>query len=172
MNVATYPDNIREQELNRLVEQYQTSLRRMCYAILRDEELAKDAVQETFLKAYRAWDTYRGDCREKTWLMRIAVNTCRDVRRSAWFRHIDRRITPEDLPDLFSSADSDKLELALAIMQLPKGLKEVTLLYYYQDMTMRETAKALGISLSAVSKRLVRAQKKLRSLLEGRDLYE
>lgn len=172
MSVVTGPDNLREQELTRLVEQYQTSLRRMCYAILRDEELAKDAVQETFLKAYRAMDTYRRECSEKTWLMRIAMNACRDLRRSAWFRHIERRITPEDLPESTAPADGEKLELALAVMRLPKGLKEVTLLYYYQDMTMRETAEALGISPSAVSKRLTRAQARLRDLLEGREFHE
>lgn len=172
MGVVPGPDNRREQEFTSLVEQYQTSLRRMCYAILRDEELAKDAVQETFLKAYRAMDAYRGECSEKTWLMRIAVNTCRDLRRSAWFHHIERRVTPEDLPEPTALVNGEKIELALAVMRLPKGLKEVTLLYYYQDMTMRETAETLGISLSTVSKRLTRARAKLRDLLEGRELHE
>lgn len=171
MSVVTDPDSRRKEALTRLVEQYQTSLRRMCYAALQDEEMAKDAVQETFLKAYRAMDAYRGECSEKTWLMRIAVNTCRDIRRSAWLRHVERRITPEDLPEPAAPAEGEKLELAMAVMRLPKGLKEVTLLYYYQDMTMKETAEALGISLSAVSKRLTRAQEKLRDLLEGRDRH-
>lgn len=172
MSVAAGPDNLREQELTRLVTQYQTSLRRMCYAILRDEELAKDAVQETFLKAYRTMDTFRNECSEKTWLMRIAVNTCRDVKRSAWFRHIERRITPEDLPEPMQQAEDEHVELTLAIMRLTKPLREVTLLYYYQDMTMQETAQALGVSLSTVSKRLACAQKKLRDLLGGRDRHE
>lgn len=172
MGVVTGPDSNREQELTRLVIQYQTSLRRTCYAILRDEELAKDAVQETFLKVYRTMDTFRGECSEKTWLMLIAVNTCRDVRRSAWFRHMERRITPEDLPEPIQQAEDEQVELTLAIMRLPKHLREVTLLYYYQDMTVRETAEALGIAPSTVSKRLDRAQKKLRTLLEGRDRHE
>lgn len=72
-----------EQTLNRLVERYQTDLLRMCYLNLRDAELARDAVQETFLKAYRSMEHFRGDCQEKTWLMRIAINTCRDMRRCA-----------------------------------------------------------------------------------------
>lgn len=154
-----------------MVTQYQTSLRRMCYAILRDEELAKDAVQETFLKAYRTMDAFRGECSEKTWLMRIAVNACRDVRRSAWFRHIKRRITPEDLPEPTVQLKDNHVELTLAIMRLPQKLKEVTLLYDYQDMTMREVADALGIPPSTVSKRLDRAHAKLRTLLEGRELH-
>ena len=53
MEVVKGLASIRNQEFIQLVEQYQTTLRRMCYAILRDEELAKDAVQETFLKVFR-----------------------------------------------------------------------------------------------------------------------
>ncbi|MEG0492019.1 MAG: sigma factor [Clostridia bacterium] len=45
-------------------------MRRMCYAFLRDEDEAQDAVQETFLKAYKAMAAFRGECNEKTWLMR------------------------------------------------------------------------------------------------------
>ena len=86
MGVDTSAGASREQELVRLVDAYQFSLRRMCCAILRDRALAEDAVQETFLKAYKTLDTFRKESSEKTWLMRIAINTCRDFRRSAWFR--------------------------------------------------------------------------------------
>ena len=144
----------------------------MCYAMLRDAEQAKDAVQETFVKAYRAMDDWRGACSEKTWLTRIAVNTCRDMRRSAWFRRIDRRVTLEDLPVAAGSADQESRELTIAILALPEKLREVTLLYYYQDMTLRETGEALGLSPSAVKKRLVRARDRLRDALEGRQTHE
>ena len=170
MGVVTGPDSIRDQKFTELVEQYQTNLRRMCYAMLRDEELAKDAVQETFLKAYKTMSTYRRECSEKTWLMRIAVNTCRDIRRSSWFRHINRRITPEDLPESASQVEAESVDLTLAIMSLSKHLKEVTLLDYYQSMTGREVAEALNVSPSTVSKRLDHAQIELRSLLERRDI--
>ena len=101
MEAGTSSDFIHAQTLNRFAEQYQTELLRMCCLYLRDAELAKDAVQETYLKAYRALDSFRGECAEKTWLLRIAINTCRDMRRSAWFRHIDRRVTPDMLPTAF-----------------------------------------------------------------------
>ncbi len=166
MEVVMGPDSAMEQELIRLVEQYQTSLRRMCYAILRDEDQAQDAVQETFLKAYKAMTTFRSECSEKTWLMRIAVNTCRDLRRSAWYRYLDRRITPEDLPLAAGMENEEQTELTLEIMRLPRHLKEATLLYYYQDMTTREIAEALQIPQSTVSARLKRARDKLRARLE------
>ncbi|MEG2356821.1 MAG: sigma-70 family RNA polymerase sigma factor, partial [Clostridia bacterium] len=92
MEVVTGPDSIRDQRLEQLVEQYQQVVLRMCYLYLHDAEQAKDATQESFLKAYLALGAFRGECSDKTWLMRIAINTCRDMRRSAWFRYLDRRI--------------------------------------------------------------------------------
>ena len=83
--------------LTRLVETYQTPLMHICYMILHDEALAEDAVQETFLKAYKGYEAFRGESQERTWLMSIAINVCRDMNRSAWLRHIDRRVTPEDV---------------------------------------------------------------------------
>ena len=80
-----------EETLTRMVGEWQLPLLRTCCAVLGSEDLAKDAVQETFLKAYRGLPSFRGECSEKTWLMRIAVNVCRDMLRSSWFRTIDRR---------------------------------------------------------------------------------
>ena len=61
--------------LEEAMAQWEVPLLRTCYLILRDAALAEDAVQETFLKAWRAKDDYRREASEKTWLMRIAVNT-------------------------------------------------------------------------------------------------
>lgn len=167
MEVVTGPDSILREDFCRLVETHQTALLRTCYLILRDRGMAEDAVQETFLKAYRAADTFRGQCSEKTWLMRIAVNTCRDMRRRAWFRYMDRRITPEEIPEAavpFAARDDS---LTQAIMALPPREKETLLLYYYHDMTVTEIGESLHLSVSAVSNRLKRGRERLKALLEG-----
>lgn len=75
--------------------------------------------------------------------------------------HMDRRVTVENLPETSSQAEMESVELTLSIMRLPKQLQEVTILYYYQDMTIREVAQALNVSPSKVSKRLNHAQAKL-----------
>ena len=67
------PDPFEEHAFEELVDFYQTSLLRMCYLNLHDLGLAEDAVQETFVKAYRAMPSFRGDSDIKTWLMRIAI---------------------------------------------------------------------------------------------------
>ena len=169
MIAGSGPGRGTEEEFSRMVSQYQRQLLHMCAMILHDASAAEDAVQETFLKAYRALPRFRGECSEKTWLMRIAMNTCRDMTRSAWFRHNDRRITPEELPLPAREGvyDDRKEELAQAIMKLPRKYRDALLLCYYQDMTQEEAAQALDVSPSSVSKRLKHAREKLRGLLEG-----
>ena len=169
MEVVKDPGNNRDQVLVQMVNQYQGLLLRMCYIYLRDMELAKDATQDTFLKAYRSLDSFRGECSEKTWLIQIAMNTCRDMQRSAWFRHHDRRVTPEDLPQaILPPDDDDDLDVMCDVLQLPSKLKEVVMLYYWQNMNVNEIAHALGITHSTVSTRLKRAREKLYDVLERR----
>ena len=90
----------REEWLEKAMAQWEVPLLRTCYLLLRDAALAEDAVQDTFVKAWKAWDHYRGEASEKTWLMRIAVNCCRDIRRGRWFLHIDRKINSVNAENL------------------------------------------------------------------------
>ena len=159
----------REALFEQLVYQHQGQILRLCYMYLHDEEQARDAVQETFFRAYQHWDRFRGTSSAKTWLTRIAINVCRDLRKTAWFRHVDRRITPEDLPEAIAPFTARDEELILQVMALRKKQCEVILLYYYQNMTVNEIAQILGISQSSVSGRLDQARKQLRSTLEGSD---
>ena len=169
MEVVKGPDNDRGETLERMIGQYQTPLLRLCYIQLLDRGLAEDAVQETFLKAYRKLETFRGESSEKTWLTRIAVNTCADMRRGGWFRHMDRRVTPEMLPEPAREPTQRDEELTMAVMNLPFKLRQVITLYYYQDMGVQEIAEALGIAQPTVSTRLKRGRDRLRKTLEGRD---
>ncbi|MBQ2952992.1 MAG: sigma-70 family RNA polymerase sigma factor [Clostridia bacterium] len=148
-----------------LVETYQKPLLNLCYMMLRDRTQAEDAVQEAFLKAFRALPSFRGECSHKTWLTRIAINVCRDMQRSSWFTRMNRFVTPEDLPDRAAEENPESAELADAIMRLPAKFREVILLYYDQNMTMPEIAGALGIHASSVSRRLKTACEKLRNAL-------
>jgi RNA polymerase sigma-70 factor (ECF subfamily) len=174
MGVVQGPDSDQDQNehFERLVNQYQPSLLRTCYMYLRDQEQAKDAVQETFFKAYRNLGAFRGESAEKTWLMKIAVNTCHDMRKTAWSLHMDRRVTPEMLPEASVPFEEFEEGLIVEVMNLPLKLREVVLLYYYQNMDTNEIAETLGIARSSVSGRLQRARKKLRDVLEGTDSDE
>ena len=173
MDIVRGPDNCREQMLTALVEQYESPVFRTCYMVLRDRGLAEDAVQETFLKAYRAMDSFRGECSEKSWLMRIAMNTCRDMTRKRWFRFEDRTGETELLTEAVVTYDGyDSLDLTAALMKLPVRYREVVLLYYYHSMTITETAAALSVSAATVHKRLKQACARLEQLLGRGYLHE
>lgn len=168
------PDNApdRNQRLEQLVDRYQEQVMRMCFLYLCDKTLAEDAMQETFLKVYRALDTFRGEASEKTWIMRIAIRTCYDMNHSGWFRVFNRQVTPEMVPETAVPFEESDDELMNAVIRLPIRLREVILLYYYQHMNVNETAEALGISQSSVSGRLKRGRERLKAMMEGSEFDE
>ena len=145
---------------------WEQSLLRTCFAYLGDLSLAEDAVQETFLKAWKNLDRFRGEASEKTWLLRIAINTCRDYHRTAWLRHVDRGTPLEALPEVGAEDAHPDGEVIRAVTALPRREREAVLLRYYQEMTIAEAAQALRISQSAVKQRLQRANRRLRDRLK------
>ena len=154
-----------------VIHTYGNTLYRLSFVMLGNESDAEDAVQETFIKAYRHMDTFRGASSEKTWLVAIAINVCRDMRRSAWFRYIDRTVDIEKLR-LPAAQEDARTTLMQEIMRLPRRQMEVIVLRYYMEIPQGEIARMLRISEAAVSKRLARARKTLRTVLEGGDADE
>ena len=121
---------------------------------------AEDATQETFLKASRNIGRYeaRNGCSPKSWIIRIAGNTCRDYLRRAWHKYESRLITPEDLQKLGNAPDESR-ELIMDVMNLPEKYREVVLLVFMQGMTVREAAECMQTSASTISRRLEKARK-------------
>lgn len=167
MNVVKDPDNLRSQRLGQMVRRYEKDLLRICCVYLKDVSLAEDAVQETFLRAYKHMESFRGESGEKTWLISIAVNVCRDMRRSAWFRYMDRSVDLDALQISAEAISNTKIALMQEIMRLPRREMEAVLLYYYADFPIREIARTLHISEPAVSKRLTKARHVLKDALKG-----
>ncbi len=165
---------IPEAKLQEWMQCYATPILRLCFMWLRDRQQAEDALQDTFIKAWRHMGDLqrRGIGDEKAWLMRIAVNTCRDYRRTAWFRHVDVRVALEELPPRLTAAEPEDRDLMLTVCALPDKYREVILMYYWQRMTEQETADVLGLSLSAVYRRLKKAEALLRESLEGGERHE
>ena len=79
MDGVTGPGNRPEERISQMIKTYEKDLLRLCRVYLKEESLAEDAMQETFIKAYKNLHTFRGESSEKTWLFRIAINVCRDM---------------------------------------------------------------------------------------------
>jgi RNA polymerase sigma-70 factor (ECF subfamily) len=153
--------------------------------MLRSEEDAKDAVQEAFISAFRALDSFEGGCQVSTWLHRIAVN-------ASLMRLRSQRRKPEDsieemLPTFLEDGHHtihppEWREDALALMerreerdfviacidQLPESYRTVLILRDIEELDTEEAARVLGVSENVVKVRLHRARQALRSLLEPR----
>jgi RNA polymerase sigma-70 factor (ECF subfamily) len=158
-------------EIERMVDEYGAGLLRLCCLYLKDFSLAEDALQETFLNAFRGLDAFQGRSSEKTWLTRIAINACKSHLRSPWRRLIDSSVplsVPLDgLPEPAvpcEEADGDVLQ---AVARLPMKYREVILLHYDQQLSTREIANTLGVPQATVSTRLTRARARLKDLLKG-----
>ena len=151
--------------LEELVNTYETTLYRAALAILGDAHEAEDAVQDTFLRALRAWPGFRGDCAVETWLVRIAINVCKRQLRSPWRLP---RAPQESLDSLrMEGPEPPDDTLVRAIQALPPKYREVIILYYYQEWKAWEIAQRLHVPVSTVTVRLSRARGLLRERLKG-----
>ena len=158
--------DLRRVWLDEAITRWEKPLLRLCFAYLGDTALAEDAVQETFFKAWKSYDRFRKEAGEKTWLTRIAINTCKDLMRSAWARNTDRSVTPDILPEGSAPFDEQDDTVTRAVMALPRERKEATLLHWYQGMTLKEMAKTLRLPRSTVNYRLKKAKAILKEELE------
>jgi len=153
-------------DLLRLMQQYGAHVVGLCTLLLKDAHLAQDVAQETFIRAWQQGNLRRET--EKAWLTRVAVNLCRDEQRSRWFRHVDRRITPEELPVAADAPDTDS-ELLERVHRLPAREREVIVMHYWNDMPPEEIAALLHIDRATVFRRLQRGRRRLKIELEGGD---
>lgn len=174
MERAEVPSMNREERLSRWIDDYSDAILRTCFLYLSDQTQAEDALQDTWIKAWRHMGEYerKGILNDKAWLMRIAINTCKDYRRTAWFRHIDNRKALDELPPRLLQVEQEDHTLSLMVMELPDRYKQVVLLHYFQGLTQRETAEALGLTPSAVLRHLRSAEALLKQSLTGGEGFE
>ena len=132
--------------------------------ILRDAELARDAVQEAMIRAWKSLPGLRDPDRFEAWLHRLTTNACLDLARRRRSRVVEIALTPlheTPIPDVSGRiADASYIERMLGSIEPP--LRAVVVLHYYLDLTLPETAAALGIPVGTAKSRLNRALKAMR----------
>jgi RNA polymerase sigma-70 factor (ECF subfamily) len=163
-----------------LVQHYDRRVFRMAKQITQNDEDAEDVLQETFLKAYSHLDSFHGDSKFYTWIVRIAVNEALmklRKRRSDKSVPLDEPIdTGEDVvareiavwdenpEDTYSREELGRI-LDEAVQSLKPAYRTVFILRDIEEMSIEETAEALNLSISAVKSRLLRARLQLREKL-------
>lgn len=149
-----------------LIREYGDSVLRMCYLYLKDYHLAEDVTQETFLTVFHKYDTFRQQSSVKTWMIRIAINLCKSQTRANWFATKKQDTFPELSFEENYDGMLDRAVLITEIGNLKPKYREVILLYYYQELSVREIAEVLGQKEPAVKARLQRAREQLKTRLK------
>ena len=125
---------------------------------------ADDVVQETFLKLLRSNKDFESEEHLRNWIMKVAVNECKRVTLSNWFK---RKESLDDYADKLIFEEAGDRDLFDKVMRLPKNYRQVTHLFYYEGYSVKEIAGILGIRETTVTTRLSRARKKLKDQLKG-----
>lgn len=159
-------------ELQRLMEAYGKDVLRTSYMYLKDMHKAEDAFQEVFIKIFNKFESFKGQSSEKTWIIRVTINVCKDMLRSSWLKRV--LLTDEARSDIeYSDLDSRIIRkdenrlLFKEVVGLQPTLKEVIILYYYQDFSTAEISNILNIAEGTVRSRLHRARENLKKKLGG-----
>lgn len=159
-------------DLETMMRTHGNDVLRMAYSYVKDYDTAEDIFQEVFIKANANLEGFRGESSVKTWLLRITVNTCKDYLKSAYKRRVtmlseeeEARIPGADMIDeIERKQDGERVRKALLL--LPEKYREVLLCLYFEERSVAETAKVLGLSEGTVKSRLSRAREKFRVILE------
>lgn len=166
-----------DEEIERLINNYGDTVLKTAYLYLKDMQRAEDAFQEVFIKIYKKYGSFKGNSTEKTWIMSITINVCKDFLRSSWFKRVF--ITDDIKTYEECGIDTDKAAIKLVenkvlfneVISLQSVLKDVVILYYYQEFDTKEISKILGIAEGTVRSRLHRAREILKNRLDGRIDY-
>lgn len=156
-----------ETKMEQLIHDYGNNLLRLCTLYLKDRYLAEDALQEVYIRVWKKYSLFEGQSQEKTWMTRIAINVCKNYMRSPW--HIKTEI--QEISELIGKEVNEyqqidnKIDLMKGILKLKEKYRVMILLYYYQELSVKEIAFVLKRKESTVLTHLKRAREQLKKYL-------
>ena len=157
------PPSLTRQEAERLGNTYADLILRLSYTYLSHTHDAQDICQTVFLKLIERRPAFASSEHEKAWIIRTAVNLCKDHLKSGW-----RRATVAlDAAEAVPAPAEEEGSLLSAVNLLPPKYRTVIYLYYYEGYAAREIAQLLGEKPATVSTQLNRGRQQLRTLLES-----
>ena len=165
-------------DFEKLVTAYEKNVYNLALRMVGDPEDAADMTQETFIKAYRALSSFRGDSKFSSWLYRIASNVCLDFLRSR-SRHPQVSLSTVDeddratfeLPDMRQNPEEQLMKklgmeaVRRGLDQLPEQQRQILVLRELGGLSYAELAQTLGLEEGTVKSRIFRARKRLCALL-------
>ena len=147
--------------IEQTVKQYEDKLFRTALAIMGNKPDAEDVVQDTFVKLFEKQPIFGSSEHEAAWLIRVAVNLCKNRLRSNWWK----KTVP--LLDTYPAQTEQQQELIQTVFSLPSKYRTVIHLFYYEGYSAKEIAEITDQKETAVRQQLTRARRMLSEKLEG-----
>ena len=141
---------------------YGNSILRLSFAYLHDLAGAEDILQDTLIRLMKTNPVFTSPDHEKAWLLRVAINLCKNRLKSFWAKYSE---LSEEFPD--DPMSSDEIILLDLVSKLPVKYREVIHLFYYEDYSINEIAVLLQKNKSTIRSLLHRAREKLKIHLKG-----
>ena len=175
MSVLSRAKNGDEEAFLLLIEEYKLPMYKTAKAILGNEDDVCDAIQEALISIYKNLNSLKNDKYLKTWIIRITINKCYDLIEKNNINN--KKITKMQNSILEKNIEEEteiKTDLEKALSIIDNDLKLVTVLYYYDDISVKGIADILGIPTGTVKSKLSRAREKLYNALmqEEVDKYD
>lgn len=151
-----------------LVEKQQGAIYKVCFVYASDSEQIKDLYQEVILNLWTAFPRFRGDCKETTWVYRIAMNTCITSLRKSSTRPatvpLPIRMDPSTEAE---EEDEHRYRLKLLYQQINRleKMERALILLWLEEKSYQEIAEILGLSISNVGVKLTRVKEKIKTML-------
>ena len=152
-----------KQLLEKLYDAYYQEIYLYVYALCKNHEWAADLTQETFLKFFQAFERYKHYGKALNYLYVIAGNLCKDHFRKEG--RIEVSELPEEIPIEHMGQVEKRVEIYEALDKLPDEIKEVVILFFFQEISQKEIARMMDIKVSLVKYRVSRAKKLLAEYL-------
>lgn len=151
-----------EADVNRALDLYADMVRRICFLHLKQQADVEDVFQDVFLKYMQRQEPFDSGEHEKAWLLRVTINSCKDVQKSFWLS----RMGPLD-ENLASQIPVESHELLDAVLRLPQSERTVIYLFYYEGYSAPEIAAMLRQKPNTIYSHLHRARQRLGKHLGG-----
>lgn len=148
------------------LQKYSDIVYRICFIYLGSRPEVDDVFQEVFLKLLQKKDSFADEDHEKAWMIRVAINQCKDTVKGWWWKRIDL-MEKVELP----GHEAEERDVLIGVLSLPQKYKDVVYLHYYQDYTVPQMAQLLTRSENTIYSQLHRAREILRQKLEAKS-YE
>ncbi len=155
--------------LEELIKMYELILYNTARTFLKCDDDIEEAIQQTIILVYTNIYKLRNEKFFKTWLVRILINQCKKILNNQKKERI-RNINIEEIENLKTTEKDDYSFITYVLNKLDEKDKEIIILYYYDDFSIREISKILGVAKGTIKSRLSRAREKMKKIINKEGL--